>query len=319
LTGIPNSDTLRNRQSASSVTAPGRDDFVQTLLFSDGQRVEVTPFTAGLLKWVGSKQRTAHVIASYFPTTYGTYFEPFLGSGAVLGTLRPRRALGSDVFAPLMEIWQALRMEPNLLKRWYADRYDRTTTGDRVGVYEQIKASYNQRPNGADLLFLSRACYAGVVRFRKADGYMSTPCGPHKPIPPAAFARRVDQWRERTRSAEFLRLDYHEAMARAKAGDLIYCDPPYVHSQAILYGAQRFQLRRLLDAIADCKARGVYVALSIDGTKRSGRHICRLAIPDGLFEREVLVNCGRSMLRRLQLSGRSLEGEVVADRLLLTY
>lgn len=67
------------------------------------------------------------------------------------------------------------------------------------------------------------------------------------------------------------------------------------------------------------KARGVYVALSIDGTKRSGSHICRLPIPGGLFEREVLVNCGRSMLRRLQMGGRTLEGEVVADRLLLTY
>jgi DNA adenine methylase len=63
----------------------------------------------------------------------------------------------------------------------------------------------------------------------------------------------------------------------------------------------------------------VYVALSIDGTKRSGNRICRVPIPHGLFEREVLVNCGRSMLRRFQMEGQTLEGEVVADRLLLTY
>jgi len=61
------------------------------------------------------------------------------------------------------------------------------------------------------------------------------------------------------------------------------------------------------------------VALSIDGTKRSGDLICRVPIPDGLFEREALVNCGRSMLRRFQMGGQSLESEVVADRLLLTY
>jgi DNA adenine methylase len=157
------------------------------------------------------------------------------------------------------------------------------------------------------------------VRFRQADGYMSTPCGPHKPVPPESFDARVDEWHTRTQGAEFKRLDYREAFEWAEEGDLVYCDPPYTHSQAILYGAQRFRLLHLLAAIADAKARGVRVAMSIDGTKRSGDHICDLPIPNGLFEREVLVNCGRSMLRRLQMGGQTLEGEVVADRLLLTY
>jgi DNA adenine methylase len=108
-------------------------------------------------------------------------------------------------------------------------------------------------------------------------------------------------------------------MAMAKAGDLVYCDPPYSYSQAILYGAQSFSLEHLFAAVAKCKSRGVFVALSIDGTKRSGDQMCDLAIPEGLFEREAFVNCGRSMLKRFQMGGRSLESEVVADRLLLTY
>ena len=61
------------------------------------------------------------------------------------------------------------------------------------------------------------------------------------------------------------------------------------------------------------------VALSIDGTKKSGTKICDLDIPEGLFEQEVFVNCGRSMLRRFQRAGETLEDEVVSDRLLLTY
>jgi DNA adenine methylase len=292
---------------------------MQALLFGDGRKGEVAPFLTGLLKWVGNKQRVAHEIASFFPPIYGTYFEPFLGSAAVLGTLRPGRALGSDAFQPLIEIWQTLKCDPDTLKRWYADRYERMMQGDKVTEYERVKASYNRAPNGADLLFLCRACYAGIVRFRMADGHMSTPCGPHQPVPPDAFADRVNEWRRRTAGAEFRRLDYREAMALARPGDLVYCDPPYTHSQAILYGAQRFRLQQLLAAIADSKSRGVYVALSIDGTKRSGNHVCRLPIPDGLFEREAMVNCGRSMLRRLQMGGQTLESEVVADRLLLTY
>lgn len=292
---------------------------MQTLLFGDGQHVEVAPFKTGLLKWIGNKQRMAHEIVSYFPARFGAYFEPFLGSGAVLGTLRPKRAVGSDNFEPLVEIWQTLHSDPKTLKRWYADRYKQMTGGQRVEEYERIKASYNRRPNGADLLFLCRSCYAGVVRFRQADGYMSTPCGPHNPMPPEKFGERVDEWHRRTAGAQFLRLDYREALAKAKPGDMVYCDPPYTHSQAILYGAQLFRLKELLGIIADCKARGVFVALSIDGTKRSGSHVCELPIPEGLFEREVLVSCGRSMLRRLQMGGQTLEQEVVADRLLLTY
>lgn len=295
------------------------DTRMQTLLFGQGERTEVAPFKTGLLKWIGNKQRMAHEICAYFPESFGTYHEPFVGSGAVLATLQPKRACASDTFAPLIEIWQTLHADPAKLKRWYAERHAQMMAGQKVAEYEKIKASYNRKPNGADFLFLCRSCYAGVVRFRQADGYMSTPCGPHTPIPPASFAARVDEWHRRTKGAEFERMDYREAMSRAKPGDVVYCDPPYTHSQAILYGAQTFRLRDLLTTIADCKERGVFVALSIDGTKRSGDKVCDLPIPEGLFEREVLVDCGRSMLRRLQMGGQTLEGEVVADRLLLTY
>ncbi len=277
------------------------------------------PFKSQLLKWIGNKQRFAWEIVSYFPQKIGTYYEPFLGSGAVLGTLAPERAIGSDCFRPLIGIWQTLKEAPETLKAWYAERWDNFTSGSRLPAYERIRDSYNANPNAADLLFLCRTCYGGVVRFRKADGHISTPLGIHDPISPESFARRVDEWHRRTQGTDFRHLDYREAMSLAREGDLIYCDPPYSHSQAILYGAQSFSLTDLLTEIGECKSRGVFVILSIDGTKRSGNHICELPIPEGLFEREVLVNCGRSMLKRFQMNGQSLEGEMVADRLLLTY
>jgi DNA adenine methylase len=117
----------------------------------------------------------------------------------------------------------------------------------------------------------------------------------------------------------FLHCEYEETMSRAKKGDLVYCDPPYSDTQSILYGAQSFSLEHLLDAIADCKSRGVYVALSIDGFKRSGRVQCDLPLTKGLFEKTVFLDCGRCMLKRFQMNGRSLADEVVHDRLLLTY
>ncbi len=279
----------------------------------------VRPFKLQLLKWIGNKQRFAHEIAEFFPNDIRTYFEPFLGSGAVLAALQPPRAVASDIFAPLVEIWSTLRDRPDTLIEWYRERYAVYRSLPKPEGYAKILASYNRGPNGADLLFLCRSCYGGVVRFRKADGYMSTPCGVHDPISPGSFAERVTVWRRRTAGTAFVHADFEESMDQAGEGDLVYCDPPYTESQSILYGGQNFSLSRLFRAIAVCKNRGVRIALSIDGTKKSGGVECANAAPAGLFEREAFVNCGRSMLRRFQREGQTLEDEVVQDRLLLTY
>jgi DNA adenine methylase len=292
---------------------------MQLAIFNNYDRTSIRPPEGQLLKWIGNKQRFAAEIVSHFPRRFHRYIEPFLGSGAVLATLAPREGMASDVFPPLVEIWQALVKDPSELKRWYAERWQRLAKADKATAYEQIKADYNARPNGPDLLFLCRACYGGVVRFRKSDGYMSTPCGIHDPIPPHRFNERVDDWHQRVAKVEIRLADYRDAMAEARAGDLVYCDPPYSYTQSILYGAQDFRLEQLFDQIAECKARGVSVAVSIDGTKKSGDLFCDLEIPPGVFEREVEVHCGRSMLRRFQMAGRTLESETVTDRLLLTY
>ncbi|MEH7827044.1 DNA adenine methylase [Gemmobacter denitrificans] len=278
------------------------------------------PFKTQLIKWIGNKQKFAHEIIAQFPPAFGAYHEPFLGAGGVMATLAPRQGFGSDIFAPLVEIWQCLADDPAQLKQWYAARWHEFhAASDKVAGYEAIKARYNATPNGADFLFLTRSCYGGVVRFRKSDGHMSTPVGAHDPIAPVAFARRVDTWQNRMHGCRFERMDYAEAMARARPGDLVYCDPPYAHSQTILYGAQSFSLSGLMEAIDACKRRGVHVVLSIDGTKKSGNHYCDIDLPEGLFARELMVNVGRSMLKRFQMGGQTCESEEVRDRLLLTY
>lgn len=281
--------------------------------------IQAKPFRAQLLKWIGNKQRQADAIIEYFPKDFGTYYEPFLGSGGVLGVLAPKRAVASDVFAPLIEIWQLLREAPEVLKEHYAERHSLIAKHGKRDAYELVLRNYNAKPNGPDLLFLCRACYGGVVRFRKNDGYMSTPVGAHDPVPPESFAARVDLWHGRTAGTEFRRQDFADAMAATSEGDFVYCDPPYGDSQAILYGAQEFSIRRLFESIAACKERGVRVALSIDGTKYSGRKLCDVPVPPGLFAREEFVRVGRSMLKRFQMDGQSLAEHEVQDRLLLTY
>ena len=272
-----------------------------------------------LLKWVGNKQRFAAEICKFFPEDINTYYEPFLGSGAVMATFRPNKGVGSDAFGPLIEIWNELKNDPESLKQWYQERRDRILSDDKKAVYDSVLASFNLKHNGPDFLYLTRSCYGGIVRFRKADGYMSTPCGPHTPISPSSFSKRVDQWHNRMKDYTFIHRDFDDAFKSAKRGDLIYCDPPYVDSQAILYGAQAFELSRLMSSIQEAKSRGVRVALSIDGTKKSGNHLCDVEIPEGLFETEVSIQVGKSMLKRFQLEGLTTVDEEVTDKLLLSY
>ncbi len=275
-------------------------------------------FRGQLLKWIGNKQRFAPEIISHFPKFSGTYFEPFLGSGAILGTFAPSRAVAGDAYAPLIEIWSQLKNSPEVVIQWYASRYALVERLGKKNAYEQVRAAFNASPNGADLLFLSRSCYGGVVRFRKRDGHMSTPVGAHSPMPPERFAQRAQAWHDRIQGVDFVHGDYRELFDRARKGDLVYCDPPYQDSQAILYGAQAFRLDELFGTIQEAKSRGVITALSIDGTKKSGKNIVSICPPAGLFVSEAAINCGRSMLRRFQMEGQTLENEVVSDRLYLT-
>lgn len=288
---------------------------MQLSFFSDDFYI---PPKTQLLKWVGNKQKFAFEITKYFPKEFRTFIEPFFGSGAISATVAPERGIGSDIYTPLIEIWRKLQEDPEGLVLWYKEHRDKMDQYSKEEVFEEVQHSYNCGPNGQDLLFLSRACYGGIIRFTK-QGFMSTPCGVHTPISVDSFEKRVVEWHNRLRNVRFFNLDYKEIFQMANNDDFIYCDPPYYDSQSILYGAQGFKLHELFEQIRSVKERGVKVALSIDGHKKSGSRQIFHDIPEGLFENEIFINCGRSMLRRFQLEGQTLENEVVTDRLLLTY
>ncbi len=270
-----------------------------------------------LIKFIGSKSRFAEHICSTFPKVYSTFYEPFVGSGAVLGCLAPKRAVASDVIKPLIDMWKLVQIAPQELVESYAENHAKFSVG-RLNTYEEVKARFNKKPNPHDFLFISRTCYGGVIRFRK-DGYLSTPIGPHKPILPSEFRKRALEWQHAVRNTEFIYADYAEIVKRAKKNDIVYCDPPYSDSQKIIYGAQDFSLERLFTDLHAAKKRGAFVALSIDGIKKSGKREIDIAVPKGLFECESFIALGGSMLKRFWRDGMNVKDEHVKDRLLLSH
>lgn len=281
-----------------------------------------------LLKWIGNKQRFADTIISYMPQEFNNYYEPFLGSGAVMAALldsdanklfpKFNHAYGSDILPFLIDIFNLVKDNPESLSSYY-EKEIKKYIEDPETQYNIIKNRFNSNHNPFDFLILSRTCYGGVIRFRKADGYMSTPKGPHMPISPSTFTKRISQWNSLVQKADFDCISYIDAMDRAQAGDVIYCDPPYTHSQGILYGAQSFDIETLWKKIAECKTRDVKIMLSINGRKNSGKTDISAIPPDGLFERHLFIDCGISMVDRLQNAGKSMNEKKIADQLLLTW
>lgn len=281
-----------------------------------------------LLKWIGNKQRFAETIISYMPEVFNDYYEPFLGSGAVMAQLleadRSRmyphfeHAYGSDILPYLVEIFQIVKAEPSKLSDYYEKEISKYYENPDE-CYLQIRDRFNADHNALDFCLLSRTCYSGVIRFRKADGYMSTPRGPHKPIAPSTFSKRLNIWSDLLENASFRCESFDMAMDRAKAGDVVYCDPPYTHSQGIIYGAQAFDIDMLWKKIRECKGRGVKVILSINGTRESKKKDISVIVPSDLFEREIYIDCGKSMIDRLQNSGHEMKNKEVHDKLCLTW
>lgn len=270
-----------------------------------------------LLKWVGNKQKYAKEIINFFPAQFNKYIEPFIGTGAILGCLQPKASIAGDMLEPLIGLWELVQRNPKKVIDFYSYNYHNYIK-EPDKVYNQIKTNYNTQFNSLDLLFISRTCYGGVMRFTR-EGKISTPRGPHKPIPPISFEHRLLIWHKIIKDTNFFHQSFEKTMNLANGGDVIYCDPPYLFSQSILYGAQKFNINELWVSIYSCKKKGARVLLSIDGSKKSGKIDCDINIPEGLFEREVMIKCGKSMLRRFQKRGESLIGEDVDDRLLLTW
>lgn len=257
------------------------------------------------------------MIARHLPDDLGDYYEPFVGTGAVLATLAPKRAIAGDALPLLIDLLRIVQDDPARLVSHYATcREELLARG--LEAYDEIKASYNADPNPEDLLVISRTCYGGVMRFTR-DGRISTPMGPHQPMPASKLDRYMVEWQTRLAGTEFVSQSFEETMALAGRGDTIYCDPPYLHGQSILYGAQDFQLEKLWESVAAAVEQGAYVAVSADGYRRSGAKAIDLCLPDELFARELLIERGGCMLRRFQLTGGFMDREQVADRLLLTW
>jgi DNA adenine methylase len=182
------------------------------------------PGAVPFVKWAGGKSSLLPQILPRIPERFGTYYEPFVGGGAVFFAVRPLRAVLADINAELIDAYLEVRDDPaGLMRTLDRYRYDRETYY-RVRALQPATLSRQER--AARFLYLNRTCYNGLYRVNRR-GEFNVPMGryphPRRLYDPAViWAASAALAHAEIRCASF-----EETLLSARAGDFVYLDPPY--------------------------------------------------------------------------------------------
>ena len=251
-----------------------------------------------LIKWPGSKRAVAVQLAQLFPTG-GRYFEPFLGGGSVLGTQASRDSFAGDVVPELVSIWEAVRLTPLEVAQEYELRWNRLQEEGHLAFYD-IRTTFNQSRSPHDLLFLSRTCVNGLIRFNRSGEFNNSLHHTRKGIHPDRFRKIVLQWSLVLANTTFTAGDYEHLLRLAEKGDVAFLDPPYVGTKG-RYHPTTFDFDRLWAVLDQLNTRGVSWVLTLDGTA-GARDYGTDWVPKELYRRQMAVATGNSPFSRVMES-----------------
>lgn len=192
------------------------------------------------VKWAGGKTQLLPQLDQLLPVKYERYVEPFVGGGAMLLHLRPRKVVIGDVNPLLIACWKALAapsitFEAGLVKQLVTNSqaYNRCTVKDAwyLGLRKRDLTATSTADQAAWFMTMNRLCFNGLWRVN-LQGVCNSPWGKHEKLQfdldnlreINAYLNRPDvqAWIE---CGDFAKLD---ARCYTGEGDFWYLDPPYV-------------------------------------------------------------------------------------------
>lgn len=238
--------------------------------------VEKKKLVTPVVKWVGGKRQLLPEIIALRPKRITTYCEPFLGGGAVLLALQPKRALVNDLNADLMTVYQVIKEDVEGLITWLSRHENSPEYFYRIRDLDRDQAAYQELTDlerASRLLYLNKTCYNGLFRVNLA-GQFNSPFGSYKKpnIVNAPVLRAVSHYFN-TADITFTCQDFAQVLAKLPKGSFAYLDPPYdpVSDTASFTGYNRggFGREEQLRLKACCDqldARGIRFLLSNSAT-----------------------------------------------------
>ena len=237
--------------------------------------VEPKPF----VKWAGGKRQLLAELEKSFPKQFGTYFEPFLGGGALLFDLLAKKPnlkcsvsdLNSDLVLAYVTIRDKLGRLIESLEN-HSKNYHKDSTGYYYEVRKQEPKSQIEKVSR--LLFLNKTCFNGLYRVN-SKGKFNVPLGRY--TNPNIVNRENLTTVSKFLQSDKIKIscrDFESILNDAKKGDFVYFDPPYqpVSDTANFtsYTHRDFtedDLQRLADLANQLNSKGSHVLLSNSNTK----------------------------------------------------
>jgi DNA adenine methylase len=219
----------------------------------------VKPF----VKTAGGKTKLLPVILEQLPEIRNRYFEPFVGGGAVFGTIKKHdHSYLSDNNEELINAYRVITETPHDLIA-HLKEHAKKHSKDH---YYQVRAREETAPiaRAARYIYLNKTCFNGLHRVNAA-GKFNVPMGDYKnPVICDAetileWHRALNHWLPVTLAHE----DFESSMTKANRNDFIYADPPYLPRSTTAsftaYTKETFSLadhERLASALARASRRG---------------------------------------------------------------
>jgi DNA adenine methylase len=229
---------------------------------------------APFLKWVGSKRRLLPQLLPLLPKGQ-RLIEPFVGAGSVFMATRYPQYLLADTNAVLMALYAQLQNEPSALIQQANALFVENNLS--IEAYNTLRSRFNdpatpEVERAALFIYLNKFAFNGLFRLNK-KGQMNVPFAHHQVLPGfpllamQGFAQKLAG---PGAPVDLLCTSFEKTMRLAKAGDVVYCDPPYLpmdHGRACFtaYGAQGFGLeahQRLATLARDLASQGIAVVIS---------------------------------------------------------
>jgi DNA adenine methylase len=227
------------------------------------------------LKWVGGKGQLLEQFQNLLPQKYNSYFEPFIGGGAVFFAINPKKSHINDINKTLVKTYTHIKDNTEkLIKSLKKLEQEFNTKNDdaRKEFYYSLREKYNALSHedfdkSLYFLFFNKTAFNGVYRENSKGGF-NVPMGSYKnpKIVDEENLRLVSQILSNTKitSGSFV-----DAVKNAKAGDFVYFDPPYhplsETSKFTSYSKDSFSKDdqiRLRDLFIELDKKGVYIMLS---------------------------------------------------------
>lgn len=225
-----------------------------------------------VIKWAGGKTQLLSELIARFPEKYSNYYEPFIGGGALLLNVQPKKAHINDVNEQLINLYLQLRDNPldviEKVKALDAEPCNKDFYFATRDVYnDKILSNELDAECAALMIWINKHCFNGLYRVN-SKGLFNVPYN-NKLNGSSIVEENLLGISDYLKNVSITCGDFEDACKKAKKGDFVYFDSPYLPESKTAdftsYTKDGFSMEdheRLAKLFKTLSDKGIYVMLS---------------------------------------------------------